>query len=94
MTTTVQRRYEETATASPDVVEPSRSLLPAPTSLGAAQPAVTRVVRHGDVEIVVAITPDGRFLGISEVRLRRDFLNVQQRVAATGVHDVDHLYND
>jgi hypothetical protein len=65
----------------------------APTALTPVAP-IQRVVQHGDVEVVVVLGPDGRFLGIAEVRVRRDFLSTQQRIAASGFHDVDHIYKE
>ena len=57
-------------------------------------PSTQRIVEYGDLDIVVVLGPDDRFLGISEVRVRRDFLTTQQRIAASGFHDVDHLYKE
>jgi hypothetical protein len=47
--------------------------------------------------ITVKLTPDGRFLGIEEVAISKDFLDYAQKVAAlssTGYHDVEQYYKD
>lgn len=44
--------------------------------------------------IVVEVTLSGQFLGISEIRVRRDFLSNAQRVEASGFHDVDEFYKE
>lgn len=87
------RVLSTTAPSHDEPAGPTGAAISTPTSLTPVMP-FTRVVRHGDVEIVVVLGPDGRFLGISEVRVRRNFLTVQQKIAASGFHDVDHLYKE
>jgi hypothetical protein len=43
-------------------------------------------------EIMVKVTPSGQFLGISEIRVNRDFLSQAQRLGATSHQDVDEFY--
>ena len=48
----------------------------------------------GHCEVIVCLTEDGRFLGVSEVRVNRDFLSPEQRVASSGNLDVDKVYQE
>jgi hypothetical protein len=46
-------------------------------------------------EIVVELTEDGRFVGIQEVSIRKDFRSLAQKLASsTGGHDVDEFYKE
>ncbi len=51
-------------------------------------------VPYENFEIVVCLSEDNRFLGIAELRVKRDFLSPAQRVANTGVFDVDEFYRE
>ncbi len=51
-------------------------------------------VPYDNLVIVVELTLSGQFIGISEIRIRRDFLSNPQRVAASGFHDVDEFYKE
>jgi uncharacterized protein (DUF1786 family) len=52
------------------------------------------VVPYGNCEIVVCLTQDNRFVGISELRINKDFLTPEQRVASSGCLDVEEFYRD
>lgn len=43
-------------------------------------------------EIEVQLTSDGRFLGITEVRVNKSFLSHRQKAATRGFHDVEEFY--
>ena len=43
-------------------------------------------------EIVVKLTRSNEFVGISEVRVNKDFLSYKQRTTAKGFHDVEEFY--
>lgn len=51
-------------------------------------------VPYENFEIVVRLSEDNRFLGIAELRIKKDFLSHEQRVANTGVFDVDEFYRE
>ncbi len=51
-------------------------------------------VPYENFEIVVCLSEDNRFLGIAELRIKKDFLSHEQRVANTGVFDVDEFYRE
>ena len=52
------------------------------------------VVSHGQYEIVVRLTEDGRFVDVDELRIKRDFLSPEQRVAGSGYFNVDEFYEE
>ena len=52
----------------------------------------TVVVPYLNYEIVVRLTEDDRFIGVEELRIKKDFLSQAQRIANTGVFDVDEFY--
>jgi len=54
----------------------------------------TVVYPFGRYEIMVKLGPANEFIGIEEVRLNRDFLSYQQRIASTGFHDVEEFYRE
>lgn len=51
-------------------------------------------VPYENFEIVLCLSEDDRFLGVAELRIKRDFLSPEQRVANTGVFDVDEFYRE
>jgi len=51
-------------------------------------------VPYENFEIVVRLSEDNRFLGVAELRIKKDFLSPEQRVANTGVFDVDEFYRE
>lgn len=44
--------------------------------------------------ISVKLTPDGRFIGIVQVQVNKEFLSYQQKTTPKGFHDVDELYRE
>ncbi len=48
----------------------------------------------GKYEITVVLTTTGEFVGIAEIRVRRDFLSDKQRVTPQGYHDVADIYRE
>jgi hypothetical protein len=52
------------------------------------------VVPYGGCEVVVCLTEDNRFVGIRELRIKRDFLTPEQRVSTSGYLDVEEFYRD
>ena len=54
----------------------------------------TQIVPYDRYEIVVRLTRSGRFLGIAELRVKKDFLSPGQRVANSGYLDVDEFYQE
>jgi hypothetical protein len=51
-------------------------------------------VPYENYEIVLWLSEDDRFLGVAELRIKKDFLSLEQRVANTGVFDVDEFYRE
>jgi hypothetical protein len=51
-------------------------------------------VPYENFEIVVCLAEDNRFLGVAELRVKKDFLSPEQRIANTGVFDVDEFYRE
>ncbi len=45
-------------------------------------------------EITVQLTETGEFLGITEVKLRRHFMSLKQKIEASRSSDVDDFYKD
>ncbi|MGB6500864.1 MAG: hypothetical protein WBG19_05645 [Thermoplasmata archaeon] len=45
-------------------------------------------------EVVLAVTEDDRVLGILEVRVKKDFRNIQQKVASTGYIDLEQFVKE
>jgi hypothetical protein len=45
-------------------------------------------------EVVLALSEDDRVLGVMEVRQKKDFRNIQQRVRSTGYIDVEQYIKD
>ena len=48
----------------------------------------------GKYVVVVKLTKDDRFVGIEEIRLRKDFLTQKQRMGRIGSHDLDDIYRE
>jgi hypothetical protein len=49
----------------------------------------------GRFEILVELTEDNQFVGISEVRLRKDFRTPAQKLLSSkGDHDVEEFYQE
>lgn len=59
--------------------------------------AISVVYPFERYHITVKLTPNGRFLGIEEVSINRDFLDYSQKIvalSAAGYHDVEQYYKD
>lgn len=52
------------------------------------------VVPYGRFEIELCLTEDGRFVRVTEVRVKKDFRTIDQRLANTGSFDVEQFYQD
>lgn len=74
--------------------ERNRTGVNSPTGAMPTDEARRIVLPFDQYEIVVAVTEQGHPLAVVEVRVRKDFLSSQQRVAASGYHDVDDFYRD
>jgi len=48
-------------------------------------------------QIKIALTPDDKFIEISEIKINKDFLSYKQKLISKGpkgYHDVDEFYKD
>lgn len=63
-------------------------------SLDIPEERKTVVCRVGQYEIKVLLTLSNEFLGISEVKISRDFLSSQQKLATPGYIDAGEYYRD
>ena len=45
-------------------------------------------------EIKVKLSLDNKFIGISEVKVNKDFLSYKQKMISKGFHDVDEFYRE
>ena len=54
----------------------------------------TITVGFDQYEVVLAVTEDDRVLGIVEVRVKKDFRNIQQKVASTGYIDLEQFVKE
>jgi hypothetical protein len=57
-------------------------------------PARTVTVPFDRYEVTVRLSSDGTFLDVESVAVRSDFRSFQQRLQASGCHDVADLYGD
>lgn len=48
----------------------------------------------GKYEIMVELTLDDKFLGITQVKLNKDFRTFSQKISRKTVHDVEEYYKD
>ncbi len=55
-------------------------------------PSSIRTVPFDRYEIVLRLGPHGEFLEIVEVRIKKDFRSVQQKLESADYHDVSDLY--
>lgn len=46
----------------------------------------------GQYDVVVRLTPEGKLLGIVEIRIRKDFRSHLQTISHSGHHDVEEFY--
>jgi hypothetical protein len=44
--------------------------------------------------VKVLTTLDGKFIGISEISLRKDFRDQRQRLLSAGSHDIEKFYKE
>jgi len=56
-------------------------------------PTTRKECRIGQYTIVVMLADDGRFLGIEQIRVDADFLDLEQRMRVPSL-DVDKYYHD
>ena len=60
---------------------------------GASEPPLRMVTRtFGKYEIQVQLAPDGRFVGIVGISVKKDFRSQKQKIESRGFHDVMDLY--
>lgn len=45
-------------------------------------------------QIKVKLTTSNEFIGITEVKINKEFLSHKQKVASQGFHDVDEFYRE
>jgi len=45
-------------------------------------------------QITIKVTPNNEFIGITEVKINKDFLSYKQKIARKGYHDVDEYYRE
>jgi len=45
-------------------------------------------------EITVRLSLDNEFIGISKVKVNKDFLSYKQKITSKGFHDVDEFYRE
>ena len=43
-------------------------------------------------QIKIKVTPNNEFIGITEVKINKDFLSYKQKTSIKGYHDVDKFY--
>jgi hypothetical protein len=65
-----------------------------PTGEHSFEGTKTIVYPFRNYTVKVLTTLDGKFIGISEISLQKEFLNHQQRILSTTSHDVEEFYKD
>jgi hypothetical protein len=45
-------------------------------------------------QIKIKLTQDNKFIGITEIKINKDFLSHKQKIASLGFHDVDEFYRE
>jgi len=50
------------------------------------------VYPFGKYQITVRLSSNNEFIGITEVRINKDFLSYKQKMVSKGFHDVDEFY--
>ncbi len=43
-------------------------------------------------EIKVSLSPDNKFIGITGIKINKDFLSYKQKISRKGFHDVEDFY--
>ena len=66
------------------------------TVTGAGATGQNRLIlmQFGQYEIVLAVTEDNRVLGVTEVRLKKDFRNIQQKLASAGAVGMERFVTE
>jgi len=59
--------------------------------LPSSAPRRVLVIDFDQYEVVLAVTEDNRVLGVLEVRVKKDFRNMQQRLGSIGYIDMDQF---
>ena len=72
---------------------PSNAHVPA-TGAGATQQPRQIVMSFEQYEIVLAVTEDNRVLGVVEVRQKKDFRTIKQKIAATGAMGMERFLTE
>ncbi len=57
-------------------------------------PNRTIMLSFDQYEIVLSVTEDNRVLGVIEIRQKKDFRNVKQKVASTGYFDMERFVSE
>jgi len=52
------------------------------------------VYPFGKYEIKVRLSPSNKFIGISAVKINKDFLSFKQKTTSKGFHDVEEFYKE
>lgn len=50
--------------------------------------------KFGKYEIAVEVTSDNKFIGITGIKVNKDFRSYHQKIASTKVLDVEEYYKD
>lgn len=70
------------------IVPPPTGSFPAPHSRIISLP-------YGDAyEVLLRVTDDNRVVRVEEIRVKRDFLSPEQRIASSSYIDVEEFYQD
>jgi hypothetical protein len=48
----------------------------------------------GKYEVKVVVDEYGKFLGINEIKINKDFRSIQQKISSAGYVDVEDLYKE
>lgn len=48
--------------------------------------------RFGKFTVRIALTTDGEFIGVNEIRINKDFVAHERRTGTIGYHDVEAFY--
>ena len=68
---------------------------PSPTGSIPAPQSHTIVLPYGDkYDVVLRVTDDNRVIRIEEIRIKRDFLSAQQKIASSTHIDVEDFYRE
>jgi hypothetical protein len=70
------------------------NLVPDATATRPSNPTRIVVVPFERYEVSLRLTEDDRVVEVVEVKVRKDFLTPEQRIAATAYQDVDEFYRE